>query len=191
MKHLKHTYQTSKTLKTCAFNTGKHGARWFQPLGSELAPHEHHHNHHHHRSLHRVWLGRVGDAHDGRERAAQDGHAAAVRQSGRATSRWEGRGWRRPPRWRRPAVGGQRGGCTRGGHMRATVGNGKRRCVFFLEKPCHPEGGAEEVYWARSLDRSGNEPSGWNTPGRTPCASIIVYESFSSWAGGWNIVTLY
>jgi len=75
---------------------------------------------------------------DGRERAAWDARAVAARWSGRATSGREGRGWRRPRRWRRPTAGGRRGGCARGGRMRAAVGNENVAVfffIFFLEKP--------------------------------------------------------
>jgi hypothetical protein len=78
---------------------------------------------------------------DERERAAWDGRAAVARQSGRAVSGREGRSWRRP------AVGGRRGGCPYGSHMRATVekGNVAVFLCFFLEKPRRTEGEAEEA----------------------------------------------
>jgi hypothetical protein len=44
---------------------------------------------------------------------------------------------------------------------------------IFLEKPCRIEGGAEEAYWARSLGRPRNEPSGRTRLDGRPCASII------------------
>jgi hypothetical protein len=91
---------------------------------------------------------------DGQERAAQDGRVIVARRSGCTTSGWEGR---------RVGEGGRRGGCARGGRMRAVAGK-ENVIVFFififlgLEKPCYTEGGAEEACWARSLDRSRNEP---------------------------------
>ena len=56
MKHLKHTYETSKTLETCTCNMGEPRDGRFQPLGSELVPREP-----------RAGLGRADSAHDGRE----------------------------------------------------------------------------------------------------------------------------
>jgi hypothetical protein len=67
---------------------------------------------------------------DGQEQVTRDVRAATVRQSGHAASGQEGHGWRRPPHWRRPAAGGQRGGCARGGHMRAVAR--KENVVVFL-----------------------------------------------------------
>jgi hypothetical protein len=70
--------------------------------------------------------------------------------------------------------GGQRNGCARGGRMRVTVGKGYVAMFFFFGKPRCTEGGAEEVYWARSLDRPGIcGPDGTRLDGR-PCAHIIA-----------------
>jgi hypothetical protein len=64
--------------------------------------------------------------------------------------------------------------------MRAAMGKANVD-VFFLEKPRHTEGGAEEAYWAESLGRPRNEQSGRNTLGRTPvCHHYIVIECVQS-----------
>jgi hypothetical protein len=68
---------------------------------------------------------------DGRERASRDERTAAARWSGCVASGQEGRGWRRPPRWRSPAAGRGRGGCAHGGRMHAAVGK-ENVAVFFI-----------------------------------------------------------
>jgi hypothetical protein len=111
--------------------------------------------------------------HNRREQAVQDGRAAATRRSGRAAYGREGRGWRRPPCWRRPAASGRHGGCARSGRMHAAVVKGNA-AVFFLRnhvvlkvkrrRPVGPD------RWAGSrtsrLDRT-------RLDGRS-CANIII-----------------
>jgi hypothetical protein len=102
----------------------------------------------------------AGDERDRRERAARDGRAIAARRSG--TRRRTGRPQLEKAAALEKASGGQAARWMRPQRSHACGSEERNRhCVFyFLEKPCRTEGGAEEAYWARSLRKPGNEPSG-------------------------------
>jgi hypothetical protein len=154
LQHLKHSYETFETLETCACNMVEPRAGWFQSLGSEPVPREHHHAT---TIISSTKLGSIG-------RAARATGGSERRRMGV----WQQRGvqTRRPPRWRRLAT------ATRWMRPQRSYacdsGEKKCRCVFFLRNHIVLKGGEEEACWARWLSRPRNEPSGRNTPRLTP-----------------------